>query len=92
MILVKCEFELVGCHAVIWFLYLKGRTPQETYDEMKEIYGNDALSYDLVKCYHHEFKPGLISEETAPRPGNPLLPLVRHLLVEFRLPFSMIDM
>ena len=60
--------------------------------EMKEIYGNDALSYDLVKCYHHEFNPGLISRETAPRPGNPHLALMRHLLVEFRLPFSMIDM
>ena len=34
--------EPVECRAVIQFLYLKGRTPKETFDEMKETYGDDA--------------------------------------------------
>lgn len=63
--------EPVECRAVIRFLYLKGRTPKETFDEMKETYGDDAPSYDLVKRWHREFKHGRKSVETAPRPGRP---------------------
>ena len=63
--------EPVECRAVIRFLYLKGRTPQETFDEMKETYGDDAPSYDLVKRWHREFKHGRKSVETAPKPGRP---------------------
>lgn len=63
--------EPVECRAVIRFLYLKGRTPQETFDEMKGTYGDDAPSYDLVKRWHREFKHGRKSVETAPKPGRP---------------------
>ncbi|XP_076056318.1 protein GVQW3-like [Oratosquilla oratoria] len=63
--------EPVECRAVIWFLYLKGRTPRETFDEIKETYGVDAPSYDLVKRWHREFKHGRNSVETAPRPSRP---------------------
>ena len=63
--------EPVECRAVIRFLYLKGRTPQETFDEMKETYGANAPSYDLIKRWHREFKHGGKSVETAPRPGRP---------------------
>ena len=67
--------ETVGCRAVIWFLYLKGRTPQETFDEMKKKnYGVNAPSYDLVKRWLQEFKHERKSVETAP-----ILPLMRHL-------------
>ncbi len=45
-----------NCRAVMRLLYLKGRTPQETFHEIKEIYGDDAPSYDLVKRWHREFK------------------------------------
>ena len=38
---------------------------------MKETYSDDALSNDLVKRWHREFKHGRKSEETAPRPGCP---------------------
>ena len=47
--------EPVGCRAVIWVFWLKGRTPQETFDEMKETYGDNAPSYDLEKRWHREF-------------------------------------
>ena len=66
----RCEMEPVECRAVIRFLYLKGRTPKETFDEMKETYGDDAPSYDLVKRWHPEFKHGRKFVETAPRPGS----------------------
>jgi len=63
--------EPVECRAVIRFLYLKGRTPKKTFDEINETYGDDAPSYDLVKRWHPEFKRGWKSVETAPRPGRP---------------------
>uniref|UniRef100_A0A3Q2DUE6 Mos1 transposase HTH domain-containing protein n=1 Tax=Cyprinodon variegatus TaxID=28743 RepID=A0A3Q2DUE6_CYPVA len=42
-----------------------------SFDEIKETYGDDAPSYDLVKHWHREFKHGWKSVETAPRPGRP---------------------
>lgn len=63
--------EPVECRAVIRFLYLRGRTPRETFDEMKDTYGRDAPSYD-VKHWHRQFKCGRTSVETAPIPGRSL--------------------
>lgn len=63
--------EPVECRAVIRFLYLRGRTPRETFDEMKDTYGEDAPSYDVVKHWHRQFKCGRTSVETAPIPGRP---------------------
>jgi len=61
----------VECHTVIRFLYLKGCTPQKTFDKMKQTYGDNAPSYNLVKRWHREFKHGRKSVETAPRTGRP---------------------
>ena len=63
--------EPVEYRAVIRFLYLKGRTPKETFDEMKATYGEDAPSYDVVKHWHRQFKCGRTSVETAAIPGHP---------------------
>ena len=63
--------EPVECRAVIRILYLKGRTLQETFHEIKETYGDDAPSYDLVKLWHRDFKHGRKSAETTPRPSHP---------------------
>ena len=38
---------------------------------MKQSYGDDAPSYDVVKHWHHQFKCGRTSVETAPIPGCP---------------------
>ena len=62
--------EQVEYRAVIRFLYLKGRTPREAFDEMKEVYGEDAPSYDVVKHWHRQFRCGRTSVETAPIPGR----------------------
>ena len=56
--------ETVEYRAVIRFLFLKGRTPTETFNEMKETYGKDAPSYDVVKHWHRQFKCGRTSVET----------------------------
>nr|XP_006825334.1 PREDICTED: uncharacterized protein LOC102808255 [Saccoglossus kowalevskii] len=61
--------EPAECRAVIR-LYLKGSTPKKTFDEINETYGDDALSYELVKRSHREFKHGPKTVETASRPGR----------------------
>ena len=57
---VKLEYsvkmEQVKYRAVIRYLYLKGHTPQETFDEMKTTHGEDTPSYDVVKPWHRQFK------------------------------------
>ncbi|XP_052824067.1 protein GVQW3-like [Octopus bimaculoides] len=63
--------ETVGCRSLIRFLYLKGRTPNETFEETKEVYGDDAPSYDVVEHWRHQFKCDRTSVETAPIPGRP---------------------
>ncbi|XP_029646598.1 uncharacterized protein LOC115220588 [Octopus sinensis] len=63
--------EAAECRSVIRFLYLKGQTPKETFDAMKNVYGHDAPSYDVVKHWHRQFKCGRTSVETALIPGRP---------------------
>jgi len=52
------------------FVFKRTHTTK-TFDEMKETYGDNAPSYDLVKRWHREFKHGRKSVETAPRTGRP---------------------
>ena len=63
--------EPVEYQTVIRFLYLKGHTLPETFDEMKVSYGEDSPSYDLVKHWHQQFKGGWTSVEMASIPGRP---------------------
>ncbi len=49
--------DSVEARAVIRFLYLKGRTRKETFDEMKETYGDDAPTYGVVKHWHRHTTP-----------------------------------
>ncbi|XP_014782283.1 protein GVQW3-like [Octopus bimaculoides] len=63
--------EGVEYRSVIRFLYLKGHTPKETFDEMEEVYGDDALSYNVVKHWYRQFKCGRTSVETASILGRP---------------------
>ena len=68
--------EKVEYRAVIRFLYLKGRTPTEAFDEMKEVCGDDVPSYDVVKQWQTQFKCGHKSVETARMLGAHSLSLV----------------
>ncbi|XP_014788562.1 protein GVQW3-like [Octopus bimaculoides] len=50
---------------------LESHTPKETFDEIKEVYGDNAPSYDVVMHWHCQFKCGRTSVEIAPIPGQP---------------------
>ena len=84
---MRWETEPEERSAVIHFLCLNGHTPWKAFDEIKENYGGNASSYDLVNCCHCEFKHGQESMETAPAPDDPLLPWFRHLSGSLRLSF-----
>ena len=63
--------EPVEYRAVIRFLYLKDHITKETFEEIKETYGDDTPLCDVVKHWHRQFKCGRTSVETAPIPGRP---------------------
>ena len=58
--------------AVIWYLYLKGKTGQEIDWELTNVDGSSAPSYAQVKFWVGEFKCGRTSLEDETRSGRPL--------------------
>lgn len=62
--------EPAECRGVMKYLFLKGNTPQQIYDEMKSVYGQDGPSYSAVKKWCREFRCGRTSVETAPKSGR----------------------
>ncbi|XP_029648011.1 uncharacterized protein LOC115222046 [Octopus sinensis] len=62
--------EAVERRSMIRFLSLKGCTPKESFDELKEVYGDDVASYDVVKHWYRQFKCGRTSVETIPTAGR----------------------
>ena len=67
-----CLSSKVGYHAVIRYLYLKGKTGKEIQDELADVYGSSAPSYTQVKFWVGEFKRGRTSLEDEARSGRPL--------------------
>ena len=61
----------VECHAVIQYLYLKGKTGQEIHCELTNVYGSSAPSYAQVKFWVGEFKRSRTSLEDEIRSGCP---------------------
>ena len=59
-------------HAVIRYLYLKGKTCKEIHGELADVYGSSAPSYAQVKFWVGEFKCGRTSFEDEARSGRPL--------------------
>ena len=57
--------------AVIWYLYLKGKTGQEIHCELTNVYGSSALPYAQVKFWVGEFKHSRTSLEDKTRSGRP---------------------
>ena len=57
--------------AVIWYLYLKGKTGQEIHCELTNVYGSSATSYAQVKFWVGEFKHSRTSLEDETRSGRP---------------------
>ena len=67
-----CFSSKVEYPAVIWYLYLKGKTGKEIHDELADVYGSSAPSYAQVKFWVGEFKRGRTSLEDEARSGRPL--------------------
>ena len=61
----------VEYHAVIRYLYLKGKTGQEIHCELTYVYGSSAPSYAQVKFWVGEFKRSRTSLEDKTRSGRP---------------------
>ena len=67
-----CFSSKVECRAVIWYLYLKGKTRKEIHGELADVYGSSAPSYAQVKFWVGEFKRGRTSLEDVATSGRPL--------------------
>ena len=67
-----CFSSKVEYHAVIRYLYLKGKTGKEIHGELADVYGSAAPSYAQVKFWVGEFKRGRTSLENEARSGRPL--------------------
>ena len=67
-----CFSSKVQYHAIIWYLYLKGKTGKEIYGQLAAAYGSSAPSYAQVKFWVGEFKRGRTSLEDEARSGSPL--------------------
>ena len=67
-----CFSSKVEYRAVIRYLYLKGKTGNEIYDEFADVYGSSAPSYAQVKFWVGEFKRGRTSLEDEARSRRPL--------------------
>ena len=61
----------VEYHAVIRYLYLKGKTGQEIHCELTNAYGSSAPLYAQVKFWVGEFKRSRTSLEDKTRSGHP---------------------
>ena len=67
-----CFLSKVEYHAVIQYLYLKGKTGKEIHVELADVYGSSAPSYAQVKFWVGEFKRGRTSLEDDTSSGHPL--------------------
>ena len=61
----------VEYHAVIRYLYLKGKTGQEIHCELTNVYGSSAPSYAQVNFWVGDFKRSRMSLEDESRSGCP---------------------
>ena len=67
-----CFSSKVEYRAVIWYLYLKGKTGKEIHSELTDVYGSSVPSYAQVKFWVGEFKRGRMSSEDEAKSGCPL--------------------
>ena len=67
-----CFSSKAEYHAVIWYLYLKGKTGKEINSELADVYVSSAPSYAQVKFWVGKFDRGRTSLEDEARSGRPL--------------------
>ena len=61
----------VEYRAIIWYLYLKGKTGQEIHCELTNVYGSSAPLYAQFQFWVGEFKRSRTSLEDKTRSGRP---------------------
>ena len=83
-----CFSSKVEYRAVIWYLYLKGKTGKEIHGELADVYGSSAPSYAQVKFWVREFKRGRTSLEDEARSGLPLDAQTKKYVRKFGLIYS----
>ena len=81
----KVSFSKVEYHAVIRYLYLKGKTGQEIHGDLTNFYGSSAPSYAQVKFWVGEFKHSRTSLEDETSVIWPLKSKYKYLLLWTRL-------
>ena len=67
-----CLSSKVEYRAVIWYLYLKGKTGKEIHGKVADVYGSSAPFYAQVEFWVGKFKRGKTSLEDEARSGSPL--------------------
>ena len=67
-----CFSSKVENRAVIWYLYLKGKTGKEIHGKLADVYRSSAPSYAQVKFWVEECKRGRMFLEDEARSGRPL--------------------
>ena len=80
-----CFSFKVEYHAVIWYLYLKGKTSKDIHVKLADVYGSSAPSYAQVKFWVGEFKHGRTSLEDEARWMPPTKKCVRKFRIRFTL-------
>lgn len=65
------KMDKVEIRSVVKYLALKGMTPQEVHDDMRQTLGDGAPAYPTVVKWHREFRCGRESCEDATRSGRP---------------------
>ena len=65
-----CFSSKVQYHAIIWYLYLKGKTGKEIQGELADVNGSSAPSYAQVKFWVGELKHGRTFLEDEARSGS----------------------
>ena len=70
---------------MIRYLYLKGMSPKEIYDDMLETLGEDVPSYSTVKKWAAEFKRGRQNLVEVSRSGRPVTASTLEIVGNFYL-------
>ena len=67
--------EKIKTRGVMKFLHLKGYSAQKIYDEMKDVYGDEDLSYITLTYWGKKFQTGHIPLTDEPKSGPSVRPL-----------------
>ena len=85
-----CFSSKIEYHAVIRYLYLKGKAGKEIHSELADVYGSSAPSYAQVKFWVGEFKRGRTSLEDEARSGRHWMPPTKKYVRKFGIWYTLI--